>query len=167
MGPAWPKHDFHLFSATCSSPCPSAGPSPGSICWSWHCHVGSNSAAPTSSGVAATASPSMSWRAPPGPRPVAGANDQRVALQEAEAGPGSQQALSLHAELSPGSGTNGTLAPLSEGRRMLLNDGCGAICPCSDLGTWFCPCGVCFAFCGESHCCSPCGDGYGRSQVRA
>ena len=81
--------------------------------------------------------------------------------------PGPQPALFLSEEPSPRFGTSGTPALPLAGKRIPLTDGCGATCPCSAHGTVSCPCGVCHAFCGESHCCSPCADGCGRSQVRA
>ena len=146
---------------------PFAGPSPGSICRNCHCHAGFKSAGARFSGAAAKASAAMSWRPPLGLRAVVEAIAEQGALEEGEAGPGPQQALFLHEKPSPGFGTNGTLAlPLAR-KRMPLNDGCGVTCPCSAHGTVSCPCGVCHAFCGESHCCSPCADGCGRSQSRA
>ena len=100
--------------------------------------------------MAAKASAAMSWRPPLGLRAVVEAIAEHGALEEGEAGPGPQPALFLHEGPSPGFGTNGTPAlPLAR-KRMPLNDGCGATCPCSAHETVSCPCGVCHAFCGES-----------------
>ena len=57
--------------------------------------------------MAAKGSAAMSWRPPLGFRAVVDAIAEHAALEEGEAGPGPQPALSLPEEPSPGFGTSG------------------------------------------------------------